>query len=73
MAKKTILSNEIAQNRLQIKRIYRTFWVLQAVAVLLSSEEDLGLEGLRKAKLSYNPIELITKTVATLIQDGTES
>ena len=40
---KTILNNELAQNRLQIKRIYKTFWALQAVAVLLSSEEAILL------------------------------
>ena len=39
MDKKTILNNELAQNRLQIKRIYKTFLVLQAVAVLSGSEE----------------------------------
>ena len=39
MDKKTILNNELAQNRLQIKSAYKTFWVLQLVALLLSSEE----------------------------------
>ena len=39
MDKKTILNNELAQNRLQIKRTYTTFWVLQALALLLSSED----------------------------------
>ena len=43
MDKKTILNNELAQNRLQIKRIHKTFWLLQAVAVLLSSEEFMLL------------------------------
>ena len=39
MDKKTILNNELAKNRLQIKSAYKTFWVLQSVALLLSSEE----------------------------------
>ena len=43
MDKKTILNNELAQNRLQIKRIYKTFLVLQSVALLLSSEEAILL------------------------------
>ena len=43
MDKATILNNEFAQNRLQIKRIYKTFWALQAVALLLSSEEFMLL------------------------------
>ena len=43
MDKATILSNELAQNRLQIKRIYKMFWLLQSVAVLLSSEEAILL------------------------------
>ena len=43
MDRKTILNNELAQNRLQIKRTYKTFWVLQALALLLSSEEFMLL------------------------------
>ena len=43
MYKKTILNNELAQNRLQIKSSYNTFWVLQSVALLLSSEEAILL------------------------------
>ena len=43
MDNKTLLNNTLAQNRLQIKRTYRTFWTLQAVAMLLSSEEAMLL------------------------------
>ena len=43
MYRKTILNNELAQNRLQIKRIYKTFWALQVVAVLACSEEAILL------------------------------
>ena len=41
MYKKTILNNELAKNSQQIERIYKTFWVLQSVALLLSSEEAI--------------------------------
>ena len=43
MDRQTILNNEIAQNSLQIKRIYKTFFLLQAVALLSSSEEFMLL------------------------------
>ena len=43
MDRKTLLNNELAQNRLQIKSAYKTFWLLQSVALLLSSEEAILL------------------------------
>ena len=34
----------------------------------LNREEDLGLDGLRKSKLSYHPVQLVKKSTATFVK-----
>lgn len=37
---------------------------------LINKQEDMGLEGLRKSKLSYNPVKLLNRFVARKVSDA---
>lgn len=51
--------------------INKMFAATLSGARLINREEDIGIEGLRKAKLSYYPLTILDKCHATVVQGGT--
>jgi hypothetical protein len=50
--------------------INKMFAAMLPNAKLINREEDIGIEGLRKAKLSYYPLIILDKIHATVVQGG---
>jgi len=50
--------------------INKMFAATLSGARLINREEDIGIEGLRKAKLSYYPLTILDKCHATVVQGG---
>jgi hypothetical protein len=50
--------------------INKMFAATLSGARLINREEDIGIEGLRKAKLSYYPLTILDKIHATVVQGG---